>query len=80
VDIKEDSLRHKAACGPQILTVNFIHTALVPRHQIQGYLPQTITLDSPRMDTNFDIIKFLHHQPINVPTAGAQALPMDYTR
>jgi hypothetical protein len=21
-----------------------------------------------------------HHQPINVPTAGAQAFPMDYTR
>lgn len=41
VGIKEDSLRHKAACGPQILTVNFIHTALVPHHQIQGYLLQT---------------------------------------
>ena len=44
--IKEDSLRHKAACGPQILTVNFIHTALVPHHQIQGYLPQTMRLRS----------------------------------
>lgn len=44
--IKEDSLRHKAACGPQILTVNFIHTALVPHHQIQGYLPQTFQLRS----------------------------------
>lgn len=46
--IKEDSLRHKAACGPQILTVNFIHTALVPHHQIQGYLPQTTRLRNYR--------------------------------
>lgn len=48
--IKEDSLRHKAACGPQILTVNFIHTALVPRHQIQGYLPQTTGHGETRTD------------------------------
>lgn len=31
------SVRHKAACGPQILTVNFIHTALVPHHQSQAF-------------------------------------------
>jgi hypothetical protein len=27
----------------------------------------------------FDLVRYHHHQPINVPTAGAQAFLMDYT-